>query len=168
LWHWDAATSERVLLAEAYLMQRSAVTEWTEFTIPFTYVNTTDVPDTMAMVFSSSAGGGSFKGNEGSVLLVDDMQLGYEATSVGDAHTAYVDAWTITTYADHVIVEASTVDMGSVVVCDVTGRIVASVSEPTMNRVILGPLPPALYIVRVDASAAHDVVSATRLIPVAP
>ena len=60
-----------------------SVTTYTAFDTPFTYYSA-DIPDTISLVFSSSAGGATFAGQVGSTLLVDNIGFDY-ATGIDDA-----------------------------------------------------------------------------------
>lgn len=79
--YWDG--NGRVTIAEARLLVKGTVDSWTEFAIPFTYTST-HAPDTIALVFASSAGGEFFKGSVGSTLYVDGIELTYDPMGVDD------------------------------------------------------------------------------------
>ncbi len=61
-------------VGEAYVKIKDATSGWTEMEVPFTYF-TNDVPNEIAIVFASSAAGGTFEGQVGTTLYVDDVEL---------------------------------------------------------------------------------------------
>ncbi len=66
--------TERVRIGEAYTKLYDAQSEWTELLIPFTY-NSTEAPDSITLVFASSAAGDNFEGQIGNTLYVDDVEM---------------------------------------------------------------------------------------------
>ena len=73
--YWDESQAKRVLVGEARLSNNiMEVDEYTFFDIPFEYYNSMQ-PDSLSMVFVSSAGGEQFVGGVGSTLFVDDVSL---------------------------------------------------------------------------------------------
>lgn len=59
-----------------------AVSNWTQFDLPFVY-KSADAPDSISIVFASSSAGQSLAGQVGSTLWADDMELAY-ATGLVD------------------------------------------------------------------------------------
>ena len=69
--------SAREVVGKANLQNTSnTVSTYTKFDLPFVY-NSSDIPDTISMVFASSAGGAQMLGNDGSTLFVDNINLEY-------------------------------------------------------------------------------------------
>lgn len=73
--------SETVNVAEAYTKVYNAASEWTELDIPFTYLSG-ETPDSITMVFASSAAGDDFEGQVGNTLHIDDPELYYCVTGI--------------------------------------------------------------------------------------
>jgi hypothetical protein len=74
---WNGSSREKV--GEAKLSNAKdtvTVSIYTQFNLPFTYYST-DTPDTISVVFASSAGGGSMVGHVGSTLYIDNINLVY-------------------------------------------------------------------------------------------
>lgn len=98
---WDGA--KRVRIAEARSYQYQPTTEWTPFNLAFVY-ESSDQPDTISVVFASSAGGEFFRGDVGSTLYVDNVSLTYDPTSVDqmqeDVPSVVWNSATSTLYAD--------------------------------------------------------------------
>lgn len=65
---------ESTRIASAYAKIKEAKSEWTELLIPFDYVSG-ETPDTIMIVFASSADGDNFEGQVGNTLYVDDVEL---------------------------------------------------------------------------------------------
>lgn len=69
--------NKRDTLAEARLALHGTITEWTLFSVDFLYFDNQSEPDSLDVVFSSSAAGESFQGQVGSTLFLDDVSLDY-------------------------------------------------------------------------------------------
>lgn len=75
---WDGTLKKRILIGEARLPNiTDEVTEYTLFDLEFEYLNSLE-PDSISVVFVSSAGGEVFVGGVGSELYVDDIQLVFD------------------------------------------------------------------------------------------
>jgi hypothetical protein len=72
---FDTVLMKRDTIAEAKLAIYSSVNDYTLFNIPFVYYLTDVVPDTVNVVFTSSAGGKEFIGHAGSTLWIDDVSF---------------------------------------------------------------------------------------------
>jgi hypothetical protein len=79
LTRWNG--SETVNVAEAYTKVYDATSEWTELDIPFTYFSG-ETPDSITMVFASSAAGDNFEGQVGNTIYIDDPELYYCTTGI--------------------------------------------------------------------------------------
>ncbi len=78
LTRWNSISLKRDTIAEAILIENNiAVEAWTEFHLPFTYFSAEE-PDSLTIIFASSAEGDSFIGAVGSAIYVDDISLVYE------------------------------------------------------------------------------------------
>ncbi len=78
LTHWNLALNERDTVAAAKLTTNDVeVDTYTEFNLTYNYL-TADEPDTIILIFASSAAGDSFIGGVGSTLYIDDISLVYE------------------------------------------------------------------------------------------
>ncbi|NQW29958.1 MAG: PCMD domain-containing protein [Ignavibacteria bacterium] len=80
----------QVVVGQAVLTEYGAVSEWRRFDIPFQY-NSGATPDSIRVVLASSAGGENFKGEIGSTLFVDNVQLDYTPLSVDNVPRQSVD-----------------------------------------------------------------------------
>lgn len=74
--------TETVHVAEAYTKVYDAANEWTELDIPFDYLIEGEAPDSITMVFASSAAGDDFEGQVGNTLYIDDPELYYCVTGI--------------------------------------------------------------------------------------
>jgi len=73
--YWDNDNKKRVLVGEASLKDITLeVPDYTLFNIPFDYYNEMG-PDSLSVVFASSAGGDLFVGGVGSSLYIDDISM---------------------------------------------------------------------------------------------
>lgn len=167
LWRWNDTTKQRVLVAEAYVVKRTRTEEWTEFTVPFQVMEPGAVPDTAAMVFSSSAGGGNFKGDEGSVLFVDDVALSYESTSDVMPWEGSKDEGCIVRSNDGAI--TVTTDGGMidrVFVTDLCGRILYDASQIPAGRMRVELPGSGTYVVVIERTTRTEHVRmSSYLIP---
>ncbi len=77
LTRWNSATNKRDTIASARLPDNTLIVEnYTEFQLPFIYFSAEN-PDTMIMIYASSAAGDLFIGGVGSTLYIDDISLVY-------------------------------------------------------------------------------------------
>lgn len=79
LTRWDG--TQTVNVAEAQMKIYDATDEWTQLDIPFTYLSG-ETPDSITMVFASSAAGDDFAGQVGNTLWIDDPELYYCTTGI--------------------------------------------------------------------------------------
>jgi len=61
-------------IATAYTKIYDATTGWTELVLPFEY-ESSEMPESITLVFASSAAGDDFEGQVGNTLYVDDVEL---------------------------------------------------------------------------------------------
>ncbi len=73
--------NQRDTIALAKLESSNAITEYTQFNLTFNY-QSDETPDSISVVFASSARGEEFIGGVGSVLYIDHFELIYEQGSV--------------------------------------------------------------------------------------
>ncbi len=71
---WNPQTNQRDTVGTATLIVDTAVADYTTYNIPFNYL-TQDTPDTLTLVFSSSADGQNNNGQEGTALWVDNVAI---------------------------------------------------------------------------------------------
>ncbi len=74
---WNVAEHKRVIIAEAIYRTTDTIEEYTLYDLEVIYFSS-DVIDTIEMVFAASAGGENFQGKVGSTLYVDDFSLIFE------------------------------------------------------------------------------------------
>ena len=77
LTRFNTATGFRDTLATAALVEKNSVAVYSQFSIDFDYTITDVNPDSITVVFSSSADGSNFHGQVGSTLFIDDVSLEY-------------------------------------------------------------------------------------------
>jgi hypothetical protein len=83
LTRYDNLNSKRDTIAEARFAVLNTTSSYTFFEIDFNYHITGVNPDSIDVVFSSSAAGSNFQGQIGSTLFVDDVSLEY-ATGISE------------------------------------------------------------------------------------
>lgn len=71
---WNPQTNQRDTIGTAVLIVDTAVANYTTYNIPFEYLNQ-DIPDTLTLVFSSSADGQNNNGQVGTVMWVDNVAV---------------------------------------------------------------------------------------------
>ncbi len=71
---WNSVTLQRDTIGDTYLTDTVIVSEYTLFNLPFQYYSEDD-PDSISVVFASSAAGDLFLGSVGSTLFVDEISL---------------------------------------------------------------------------------------------
>lgn len=74
---FNTVTGKRDTIADAKLAIYNTVDVYTAFDIAFNYYNNVAIPDSIDVVFSSSAGGQDFLCEIGSTLFIDDISLEY-------------------------------------------------------------------------------------------
>ena len=74
---WNVAEHKRDIIGEAIYRTTDTIQEYTHFDLPVIYFSS-DIVDTIEMVFAASAGGEYFIGEAGSTLYVDDFSLIFE------------------------------------------------------------------------------------------
>jgi len=78
---WNGTSHQ--IVAKANIQNPSnTVSTYTKFDLPFVY-NSNDIPDSISVVFASSAGGAQMLGHEGSTLFIDSINLEY-STSINE------------------------------------------------------------------------------------
>lgn len=75
---WNGTSQDTV--GRAYTKVYDAVSDYTQKVIPFEYSSTED-PDSITIVFASSARGDIFQGQSGNTLYIDDVELYYCLTN---------------------------------------------------------------------------------------
>jgi len=81
---WNSSSKRRDTIAIAsiiYEQSRLTVTTYTEFDIVYNY-KSSQTPDSITVMFSSSAGGANFQGGIGSKLYIDEVPLEYYPLSI--------------------------------------------------------------------------------------
>lgn len=100
LMRWNSQTSQRDTIGEVGLVIRQAVNSWTQFDLPILYFST-DQPDSIIVVATSSADGANFNGQPGSKLWVDDLSMQTATrttqpqTRLGQVRTLPAGGWQI-------------------------------------------------------------------------
>ena len=112
--------SEREIVAEAILLVKDEVAEWTSFSLPIP--EPTGNVDTVEVAFASSAGGEFLRGDEGSTLYIDDVAFDQTSSVAFESseHGSSLLAWQFESTS--IRVHESLVDMPYQVV-DLQGRI---------------------------------------------
>ena len=73
--HYNEQTHQKDTIGEARFAVLSTVGTYTLFEIDFTYFYNDIAPDSLSIVFASSADGANFNGQQGSTLFIDDVSL---------------------------------------------------------------------------------------------
>ena len=68
--------SQRVEVGKAEMFSSANLSSYTQFILPFNYYSS-DIPDTISVVFASSKNGEFFRGGVGSKLYIDDISFSY-------------------------------------------------------------------------------------------
>ena len=71
---WNPVALQRDTIGDTYLTDTVIVSEYTLFDLPFQYYSEDD-PDSISIVFASSAAGDLFLGSVGSTLFIDEISL---------------------------------------------------------------------------------------------
>lgn len=74
--------NQHYLIADASLVTNVASTQYQAFDLQLNYYDLLETPDSITIVFSSSANGDSFQGQVGSTLFVDNISLDYTNTNI--------------------------------------------------------------------------------------
>ncbi|NQT78114.1 MAG: PCMD domain-containing protein [Bacteroidetes bacterium] len=74
---WNVTEHKREIIGEAIYRTTDTIEEYTPFDLEVIYFSS-DIVDTIEMVFAASAGGENFQGKVGSTLYVDDFSLIFE------------------------------------------------------------------------------------------
>jgi hypothetical protein len=83
LTRYNTSTQQKDTIADAVIAVSSNITSYTEFVIDFEYTIPDLTPDTIIVVFTSSGDASNLQGQDGSVLIIDDIILEY-ATGLQD------------------------------------------------------------------------------------
>jgi len=145
---WDG--SKRVVIGEARRMQYTSLENWTEFDLEFAYLSG-DTPDTIAVVFASSANGANLVGSVGSTMYVDNLSLVYSPTNVNDAD---VTSPLATFYATTNTLNVNASSLVSIVVVDACGNSVMKTHamHSIINMDVLASGVYGVCIVNTDGS----------------
>lgn len=84
---YNSVTKKRDTIGLGEFRTHTTVTSYTSLHIPITY-SSTESPDSISAVFTSSADGGNFRGQVGSSLTVDNFSLEFEALNTATAINA--------------------------------------------------------------------------------
>lgn len=71
---WNTSTNQRDTIGEAFYTELNTVSTYTQLNIPIFYYST-ETPDTIAVLFGSSAAADNFQGQVGSTLYIDELTL---------------------------------------------------------------------------------------------
>jgi len=71
---WNPGNDKRDIVGAAMFQDSNSVISYTKFDLSFQYF-TQDTPDTISVVFASSAAGDLFLGNVGTTLYIDEIAL---------------------------------------------------------------------------------------------
>lgn len=122
---YNTVTKTRDTVGFGQFKTHVTVSSYTLLHVPITYRNT-ETPDSIAMVFTSSADGGNFRGRVGSSLTVDNLSLEFDALST-TASLASVSAVLYPNPATaQVVLSNAPSESGTVYFYNVSGKLVAS------------------------------------------
>lgn len=122
---WNTGTNQRETVGEAWLRSDQAVTAYTQYDLSFTYTSG-DTPDTISIVFASSAAGDQLMGQVGAELFIDEIEFEY-ATGISQVlmPEAAVKAYP-SPAAERVTLEwDKRFTKGAMRIYDVTGKVMA-------------------------------------------
>ncbi|MBP7076131.1 MAG: PCMD domain-containing protein [Bacteroidales bacterium] len=146
--------SERVEIARAELYTYTTVSSYTYFDLPFNYYNSL-IPDTIAVIFSSSKHGDIFQGGIGSKLYVDNIDLYYDLSSVQPNHAGVNEVHILfDSYGKNISVERNYVKPASIELFDMTGKKLYSYSIEGLKREMnFDGLRTGIYVCRYSDNA---------------
>lgn len=143
---WDG--SQRVEIAKAELFEHGTVATYTYFDLPFTY-NSTETPDTIAIVFSSSKHGDEFIAGIGSTLFIDDISLFYDLSDVSQTKEELEVKIFYNFDFNYIRIQRNSSEKANIDLYDITGKIVFSTSiYENFSEVTLPHLNSGVYICR--------------------
>lgn len=108
--------SQRVVIADAIYYSSTNVSVYTQFNLPFVYYSS-DIPDTISIVFASSKNGEFYRGGIGSKLYIDDISLEYPSEI--EKNSFKVDCWFT---QDHLYFNFNQTFNGQLSICDISGK----------------------------------------------
>lgn len=152
LWHYNTQTGKRDTVAQAATSVLTTVSEYTKFELPFTYY-TQDIPDSMYVVITSSGGGASGQGQNGSVLYVDQV-LFSSLTGIVPLFGSNIDQIKVYQKQQHIQVELpNLLNQGVIELYNLQQqRVLQSKLEQTQTTLPLPGLPSGLYAYRITAA----------------
>jgi len=113
--------TQRVEIAKAELYTYQTVSSYTSFDLPFVYLST-DVPDTISIVLTSSKHGDEFIGGTGSTLFADDLSLYYDNSIVEDATNKMDVKIFFNSYSQSIRIQRNTNASAHIDLYDITGK----------------------------------------------
>lgn len=144
---WDGTKRVRIAEARSFLYQPTP--GWTTFDLAFVY-ESGDQPDTISVVFASSAGGEFFRGDVGSTLYVDDVRLTYDPTSVNKLHDE--DPTVVWSNATSTLYTDPSLSIQRIDVVSVEGACIASFVPASTAVPIAVPASGVYFIIVHDGS----------------
>lgn len=133
--------SQRVVVADATFFSATNVSVYTLFNLPFVYYSS-DIPDTISMVFASSKNGEFYRGGIGSKLYVDDISLEYP-TEI-EKNSFKVDSWFA---QDQLYFNFNETFNGQLSICDISGKQIKIVDiNDHVFRMEASDLKPGVYL----------------------
>lgn len=72
---WNSSTNSRDTLGWVGYRELNTVSNYTKFSFKINYIDSITTPDSIAILFSSSAGAQNFQGQEGSTMFIDEISL---------------------------------------------------------------------------------------------
>jgi hypothetical protein len=144
----------RETLAVASQMLLQPVSDWTEITVPFTYLNAAATPDSASLLFVSSAGynfSNLFlcQGSAGSALWIDDVSYIYPA-SITESGKETDKLTVFPNPAEDILTMtfASEISEGMVSVTDMNGReVLKTAFSGTQQNIPVSELKTGSYVV---------------------
>ena len=138
---------EQVILAEAGFLIEETVSEYTYFEAEYTYFSS-ETPDSMMTLFTSSAGAAEFVAAEGSTLYIDEIALDYN-TGVKDFLMQDIDINVFPNPAQSTIQIALRQPFmnAEFIVSNLEGRVVKrfKLNEQTLHEFDISDLPRGIY-----------------------
>ncbi|ABG60747.1 PCMD domain-containing protein [Cytophaga hutchinsonii] len=122
---YNTSTKKTDTIGRGHFSSTANVSVYTLLHIPVTYTSTA-APDSIAMVFTSSADGGNFRGQVGSSLTVDNFSLEFEELSIATSLAAVSAVLYPNPAQSRVALSNAPSESGTVYFYNVAGKLVSS------------------------------------------
>jgi hypothetical protein len=140
---WNGTSRDTIALAK--LQSSQTVSEYTNFNLEFVY-ESDETPDSISVVFASSALGDLFIGGVGSVLYIDEIELIYDQSSITNTNNLS-DRITYQLNDKHLEIRTSCTE-SSLKIYNIFGRLLYNNSSADLQyNINLNSFNPGVYII---------------------